>query len=104
MRDHDRRRIPLADLIDECLSGAECLFDPDLHEGPEGTIELPAERDARETVAKEVCASCPALDDCRIYTARTAPKSGIWAAMTPTERTSRFEVSDGSPLDGRAVA
>ena len=63
MRDHDRRRIPLADLIDECLSGAECLFDPDLHEGPADTIELPTERDARETVAKEVCASCPALED-----------------------------------------
>jgi hypothetical protein len=104
VRDHDRRRIALADLIDERLSDAECLFDPDLHEGPTNTIELPAERDARETVAKEVCASCPALDDCRIYTARTAPKSGIWAAMTPAERAARYDMPDGSPLGGRAVA
>ncbi|GAA0594784.1 WhiB family transcriptional regulator [Actinomadura livida] len=104
MRDHDRRRMPLADLIDECLSGAECLFDPDLHEGPADTIELPAERDARETVAKEVCASCPVLDECQTYTACTAPKTGVWAATTPTERTSLHTMSDGSPLGGRAVA
>lgn len=104
MRDHDSRRISLADLIDECLSDAECLFDPDLHDGPANTIELPAEREVRETVAKEVCASCPVLDDCRTYTARISPKTGVWAGTTPAERTPFPVMWDGSPRDGRAVA
>ncbi|MFF0526141.1 WhiB family transcriptional regulator [Actinomadura nitritigenes] len=86
----------LADLIDDCLTGADCLFDPELHDGPADAVEMPTEREARELVAKEVCASCPALDDCKVYTARIAPKSGIWAGTTPAERSAVDYSADGA--------
>lgn len=80
-------KLPLADLRSARLAGAECLFDPELHDGPDPltTIEHPDARAAREDVAREVCASCPARESCREYAARVGPKAGIWAGLTALE-------------------
>ncbi|MFI6178558.1 WhiB family transcriptional regulator [Nonomuraea sp. NPDC051191] len=59
----------------------ECTYDPELHTGPRLTIESTEERTAREAVAREVCATCPALSLCEQYARRTRPTSGIWAGL-----------------------
>lgn len=78
-------KLPLSDLWDERLSGAECLFDPELHDGPQTTIEHPDARAAREDVAREVCASCPVRDACLAYALRVRPRRGVWAGRTADE-------------------
>lgn len=80
------RRISLEDLRDDCLADAACLYDPELHDGPAGEIESADARAVREEVAAQVCAGCPALDACAVYTVRAAPQSGVWAGLTPAQR------------------
>uniref|UniRef100_UPI001BDCDB5C WhiB family transcriptional regulator n=1 Tax=Sphaerisporangium fuscum TaxID=2835868 RepID=UPI001BDCDB5C len=63
---------------------AECVYDPELHVGPEGG-EPAEEKAAREAVAREVCASCPARLLCGIYAMKVRPISGVWAGMTAAE-------------------
>ncbi|MEU8364364.1 WhiB family transcriptional regulator [Nonomuraea sp. NPDC048882] len=63
----------------------ECTYDPELHTGPRLTIENTEERAARESVAREICGTCPALLLCELYTLQTRPASGIWAGRTPAE-------------------
>lgn len=69
------------DLRDECLDGAECLYDPELHDGPDA-IEWPDEREARVAVAMEICAACPVASSCVEYARRVQPERGIWAGFT----------------------
>ncbi|MEU0570867.1 WhiB family transcriptional regulator [Nonomuraea sp. NPDC005983] len=64
---------------------AECVYDPELHVGPSGTIEAAEERAAREDVARDVCAACPALLYCGWYAMETHPTSGVWAGRTPAD-------------------
>lgn len=64
---------------------AECVYDPELHVGPYNTIESAEQRAARESVARDVCATCPALLSCGLYALKVRPTSGIWAGRTPTE-------------------
>lgn len=63
----------------------ECTYDPDLHTGPRLAIETSQERAAREAVAREVCAACPALMLCRQYAHQARPTSGIWAGRLAVE-------------------
>ena len=65
-----------------------CLCDPELFTGPtdiEPEDEPTEDRDARITVAREVCASCPVRLACLAYTLRTRPAAGVWAGFTPEE-------------------
>jgi WhiB family redox-sensing transcriptional regulator len=80
-------RLPLPDLRDECLDGAECLFDAELHDGPDPLTEIehPHARAAREDVAKEICGTCPVQDVCLTYALRTKPVRGVWAGLTAEE-------------------
>lgn len=80
-------KLATPDLRDECLDGAECLFDPELHDGPDPAdrIEHIDARIAREDVAKEVCATCPVQVACLEYAIRTRPTGGIWAGVTAEE-------------------
>lgn len=76
----------LALLADACLDGAQCLYDPALHEGPaDPDAETKAERTAREQVAAEVCAACPVQEQCLEYALRVRPARGVWAGLTPSE-------------------
>ena len=68
----------------------ECTYDPELHTGPRLTIESTEERTARETVAREVCATCPALLLCEQYATQVRPTSGVWAGRTPAEMTTHI--------------
>ncbi|WP_431894664.1 WhiB family transcriptional regulator [Nonomuraea sp. bgisy101] len=65
----------------------ECTYDPELHTGPRFTIETAAERAAREAVAREICATCPARIFCGLYAMDVRPTYGIWAGRTPAETT-----------------
>ena len=80
-------KLPLSVLANERLSGAECVFDPELHDGPDPrtTIEPAEDRAAREDVAKEVCASCPVRTMCAEYATRVRPERGVWAGRTAPE-------------------
>jgi WhiB family transcriptional regulator, redox-sensing transcriptional regulator len=90
------------------LDGAECRFDPELHDGPDPltTIEHPEARAAREDVAREVCGSCPVRDACLEYAMRVAPKRGIWAGRTAEEITllilNRHLLAGGIPRLGKS--
>lgn len=100
-------RLPLADLRDACLTGAECLHDPELHDGPDPrtTIEHPDARAAREDVAKAVCEDCPVRPACLEYALRVRPKHGVWAGLT-AEELDQFaavpEPSSGDACEGAA--
>ncbi|WP_405143846.1 WhiB family transcriptional regulator [Sphaerisporangium sp. NBC_01403] len=63
---------------------AQCVYDPALHLGP-ACSESPSEKAAREDVAREVCATCPARQVCGIYALKACPASGVWAGMTAAE-------------------
>ncbi|MEV2270880.1 WhiB family transcriptional regulator [Nonomuraea africana] len=63
----------------------ECVYDPELHTGPIDTIENADQRAAREDVARDVCATCPALRLCELYALRVRPASGVWAGHTAAE-------------------
>jgi len=63
----------------------ECYYDPELHIGPRDRIETSQERAAREAVAREVCAACPARVVCGLYAMQVRPAFGIWAGRTPVE-------------------
>ncbi len=77
----------LWDLRDTLLDGAECRFDPKLHDGPDPvtTIEHPDARAAREDVAREVCGGCLVRDACLAYALRVRPERGVWAGRTAEE-------------------
>ena len=80
--------LPLSDLRDELVGdGAECRFDPELHDGPDPltTIEHPEARAAREDVAREICEGCPLRDACLEYATRVRPTYGVWAGRTAEE-------------------
>ncbi|MCK2221924.1 WhiB family transcriptional regulator [Actinomadura sp. ATCC 31491] len=83
-------RMSLADIeatwrVDGGAPLPECTYDPELHTGPRLTIESSEERAAREAVAREVCATCPALQFCQLYALESRPTSGIWAGQTPAQ-------------------
>lgn len=83
----------------------ECAYDPELHTGPRSTIETTADRQARESVAREVCAACPARSFCDLYATKVRPAYGIWAGRTPAEVAERAaELVEFVELSGLEVA
>ncbi|TMR89073.1 WhiB family transcriptional regulator [Nonomuraea basaltis] len=72
----------------------ECTYDPELHTGPRSLIETTAERAAREAVARDVCATCPARVLCDEYALKVRPTSGIWAGRTAVEIDAHAEITE----------
>jgi hypothetical protein len=96
MNDAGISAAPLLGAWDELVrNGAECVYDPELHDGPVDAVELPADRAAREAVAREVCASCPVLAECAAYVRMIRPESGVWAGRTAAEITDDIAVIEG---------
>jgi WhiB family redox-sensing transcriptional regulator len=96
--------IGLERLRDEVLDGAECLHDPYLHTGPDVFEHEPkAEREIRETVAREVCDGCTVIGACLEYALRTRPASGVWAGLTAAELADLADAPESSQPAG-AVA
>lgn len=78
--------MPLWRLRDAVLEAAECVYDPYLHTGPDVWEREPKdEREAREAVAKDVCAGCTVQDQCLEYAVAILPTAGIWAGRTARE-------------------
>ncbi|MFF4415932.1 WhiB family transcriptional regulator [Streptosporangium sp. NPDC001559] len=82
----------------------ECTYDPELHTGPEHSTETPSEQAAREEIAREVCATCPALQFCGLYAAKVGPSSGIWAGRTPEQIAEHAAQLDRVAEFGKQVA
>ncbi|WP_326626663.1 WhiB family transcriptional regulator [Nonomuraea fuscirosea] len=72
----------------------ECTYDPELHTGPDLAVETSAERAAREAVAREVCATCPARALCDRYALDARPSFGIWAGRTAAEIDTHAQISE----------
>lgn len=70
------------DLIDAGpLCGPE---DGELFTGPDED-ETDEVRLARESLAKEICAGCPAIAECLAYALAVQPEVGVWAGLTADE-------------------
>ncbi len=61
--------------------------------GPHATVFFPpahferkVERAAREQRAKEICASCPVIDECLEYALTISEPHGIWGGLNENER------------------
>jgi hypothetical protein len=80
-------KLPLSDLWNVRLDGAECLFDPELHDGPDPlmAIEHSEARAAREDVARDICGMCLVRDACLSYALSVRPERGVWAGRTADE-------------------
>jgi WhiB family transcriptional regulator, redox-sensing transcriptional regulator len=49
-------------------------------------FERRSEKNAREAVAKAICARCPVRDECLEYALRTRDNHGIWGGLNEMER------------------
>lgn len=67
--------------------------DPDLFHGPEG--ERAGEQTAREAMAKQVCARCPIMDDCRDWALARREPFGVWGGMGERERDRAMGIDGG---------
>lgn len=53
---------------------------------PPSSFERKDEKDARETRAKEICATCPVRKPCLEYAIRIKEPHGIWGGLNEVER------------------
>ncbi|GAA5045514.1 hypothetical protein HNP84_002610 [Thermocatellispora tengchongensis] len=84
---------------------AACMFDPELHTGPDLFADESAEeREARVQVAREVCADCPVWASCLFYALDTRPEVGVWAGLTAEEIASLPGPADPVAWSPREVA
>jgi WhiB family redox-sensing transcriptional regulator len=49
-------------------------------------FEKRSQKDAREAVAKRICARCPVQDACLAYALRTREPHGVWGGLNEMER------------------
>lgn len=75
---------PVADLWDWQLDGACRTVSPDVFFHPEG--ERGSARRTRDRAAKQVCLTCPVLDQCRHHALTVREPYGVWGGMTEDER------------------
>jgi WhiB family redox-sensing transcriptional regulator len=78
----------VADLWEWQLQGACREADPTLFFHPES--ERGAARRNRDAAAKEVCATCPVLAECRTHALTTREPYGVWGGMSEDERAAIF--------------
>ena len=65
---------------------AKCRsHDPTLFFGP-NRFEPKRERLEREAAAKAVCATCPAMRECREYAVRNGEIYGVWGGLGEADR------------------
>jgi len=84
--DHSRLPRPVSDQWDWQLEAACRGMDSSTFFHP--TEEHRVARQRRINAAKEICASCPVLADCRSYALRTREAYGIWGGLSEFERAS----------------
>ena len=94
MADLSRLPGPNADLWDWQLKAACRTADPDLFFHPEG--ERGSTRSNREAAAKDICAGCPVLVQCRQHALEVREPYGVWGGLSEDEREA-FYALPGSP-------
>ncbi len=75
---------PVADRWDWQLDGACRRVGPETFFHPEG--ERGSARQLRDNAAKEVCASCPVMAQCRAHALAVREPYGVWGGLTEDER------------------
>jgi WhiB family redox-sensing transcriptional regulator len=75
---------PEADIWEWQLQGSCRDADPRLFFHPEGE-RGPARRE-RDAAAREICGSCPVLDQCRSHALTVREPYGVWGGLTEDDR------------------
>ena len=84
MEDFSRLPGPNADLWDWQLLAACRGVDSSLFFHPEGE-RGPARRE-RDASARDICASCPVLQECRSHALTVREPYGVWGGLTEDDR------------------
>ena len=83
-------------LLARCKSvAAEVFYPPDR--------EKPRARRERETLAKQICRTCPVQDPCRRFAVGTQEPHGVWGGTTPQDRRRLVPTQDDGSA-GSAIA
>jgi WhiB family redox-sensing transcriptional regulator len=75
---------PNADFWDWQLEAACRGMDSEVFFHPDG--QRGAARAQREQQAKQICATCPVLEQCREHALRVREPYGVWGGLTEDER------------------
>ena len=75
---------PVADIWEWQLQGSCRDADPRLFFHPEGE-RGPARRE-RDAAARDVCSSCPVLQQCRSHALTVREPYGVWGGLTEDDR------------------
>lgn len=67
-------------------SRAACRADNAAYFFPPGHFEHKPEKDARETLARALCRSCPVQAECLSYALRAGESHGIWGGLNELQR------------------
>lgn len=80
---------PLAHRWEWQLDGLCRRSNPEMFFHPEG--ERGNARRTRDSAAKQVCLTCPVLNECRNHALAVREPYGVWGAMTEDERDAFYE-------------
>ena len=84
MADVSRLPGPNADFWDWQMDAACRGVDSEMFFHPEG--ERGGAKEARERVAKALCATCPVIAECRAHALKVREPFGVWGGLTESER------------------
>ncbi|GAA4396520.1 WhiB family transcriptional regulator [Fodinibacter luteus] len=79
---------PVADLWEWQFDGSCRRVGPEVFFHPEG--ERGSKRRTRARAAKEICLSCPVLQQCRSHALAVREPYGVWGGLTEDERESYY--------------
>lgn len=90
----DTRRlpVPVTEIWDWQMQGSCRGMDSAFFFHPEG--ERGPARASRETRAKQVCSSCPVLEQCRRHALSAHEPYGVWGGLSESERDSMVRDHD----------
>lgn len=92
MADIARQPGPVADLWEWQFQGLCRTASPEVFFHPEG--ERGTARRRRDALAKQVCASCPVLQQCRDHALSAREPYGVWGGLTEDERLHFYETGE----------
>ncbi|WP_420371856.1 WhiB family transcriptional regulator [Ornithinimicrobium pratense] len=83
---------PLAELWEWQFQGLCRTTSPEVFFHPEG--ERGPARRRRDQRAKELCAACPVLEQCRTHALAVREPYGVWGGMSEEERAAHYAEVD----------
>jgi WhiB family redox-sensing transcriptional regulator len=103
MADTRRLPAPVTDVYDWQIQAACRGMDSALFFHPEG--ERGSARSGREAQAKQICAGCPVLTQCRAHALAAHEPYGVWGGLSEAERDAIVRRQDRSlRISGRVNA